>query len=136
MHFLWQYLYPQQREFLLHIAQILVDFGWQGYLVGGGVRDLYRAYTQNQIITLTDIDLVLDQAPPHALTQLISPIQTLRPGAIVQPHPKFLTCDLRWSDLALDIALARQETNPHPPAPPNPGMGHPVPSRWGQITEQ
>jgi len=65
MHFLWQYLYPQQREFLLHIAQILVDFGWQGYLVGGGVRDLYRAYTQNQIITLTDIDLVLDHAPPH-----------------------------------------------------------------------
>jgi len=118
MHFLWQYLYPQQREFLLHIAQILVDFGWQGYLVGGGVRDLYRAYTQNQIITLTDIDLVLDQAPPHALTQLISPIQTLRPGAIVQPHPKFLTCDLRWSDLALDIALARQETYPHPTANP------------------
>jgi len=110
MHFLWQYLHPQQRAFLTHIAQIMADFGWQGYLVGGGVRDLYLAHTRNHIITLPDMDLVLDQPPPQALTQLIPLVTALRPGATVQPHPKFLTCDLHWPDLALDIALARQET--------------------------
>jgi tRNA nucleotidyltransferase (CCA-adding enzyme) len=118
MHFLWQYLHPQQRAFLTHIAQIMADFGWQGYLVGGGVRDLYLAHTRNHIITLPDMDLVLDQAPPQALTQLIPLVTALRPGATVQPHPKFLTCDLHWPDLALDIALARRETYPHPAANP------------------
>lgn len=80
MHFLWQYLHPQQRAFLTHIAQIMADFGWQGYLVGGGVRDLYLAHTRNHIITLPDMDLVLDQAPPQALTQLIPLVTALRPG--------------------------------------------------------
>jgi len=118
MHPLWHQLHPHQRQFLTQIARIIADLGWQGYLVGGGVRDLWLAHTQNQTITLPDIDLVLDQAPPHALTELIPLITALRPGATVQPHPKFLTCDLHWSDLALDIALARQETYPHPTANP------------------
>ncbi len=118
MHPLWQHLHPQQREFLTQIAQRMADLGWQGYLVGGGVRDLWLAHTQNQTITLPDVDLVVDQAPPQALTELIPLVTALRPGASVQPHPKFLTCDLRWPDLALDIALARRETYPHPAANP------------------
>ncbi|MEN9213618.1 MAG: hypothetical protein Q6J18_08740 [Gloeomargarita sp. DG02_3_bins_56] len=112
------YLAPQQRHFLSHLAEKIAPFGWHLYLVGGGVRDLWLAQKQNQVITLCDLDLVLDQAPPEALHQLVPLIQTLRPGALVQPHPKFYTCDLRWPDLALDIALARTETYPHPTANP------------------
>lgn len=112
------YLDPQQREFLTHLAETIAELGWHLYLVGGGVRDLLLAQKQDKIITLSDLDLVLDQAPSQAIDQLIPIIQTLRPGALVQPHPTFYTCDLRWPDLALDIALARTETYPHPTANP------------------
>ncbi|APB34824.1 polyA polymerase [Gloeomargarita lithophora Alchichica-D10] len=112
------HLHPQQRQFLIHLAEKIAELDWHLYLVGGGVRDLFLAQKQNKIITLSDIDIVLDQAPANAIEQLIPHIQTLRPGAVVQPHPKFHTCDLRWPDLALDIALARRETYPHPTANP------------------
>lgn len=115
---LLQHLHPQQRAFLTQFAEKIAALGWHLYLVGGGVRDLLLAQKQNEVITLTDLDLVLDQVPSNALEQLIPPIQALRPGAVVQPHPKFYTCDLRWPDLALDIALARTETYPHPTANP------------------
>lgn len=115
---LLEHLHPYQREFLIYFAQNIADLGWHLYLVGGGVRDLLLAQKENKMITLSDLDLVLDHAPIDAINQLMPMITTRRPGAVVQPHPKFYTCDLRWPDLALDIALARTETYPHPTANP------------------
>lgn len=112
------HLHPQQQQFLTHLAQEVAQRDWHLYLVGGGVRDLLLAQPSHQVITLPDLDLVLDQAPANALEQLIAPIQSLRPGAVVQLHPQFYTCDLRWPDFTLDIALARTETYPHPAANP------------------
>ncbi|MCS7292581.1 MAG: hypothetical protein RMI89_06345 [Gloeomargarita sp. SKYBB_i_bin120] len=112
------YLDPDQRAFLTRTAQAVAAMGGHVYLVGGGVRDLLLAQSQGQTITLSDMDLVLDQVSPDAIGELAQQMSRWRPGALVQPHPKFHTCDLLWPDLALDLALARRETYPHPAANP------------------
>ncbi|MEN9207093.1 MAG: hypothetical protein Q6L50_04995 [Gloeomargarita sp. GMQP_bins_120] len=112
------YLDPQQRDFLQRLGQQVAALGGQAYLVGGGVRDLLLAQQDGQTITLADLDLVLDHLPPTAIDALAEQIRRWRPGALVQPHPKFFTCDILWPDLALDLALARRETYPHPAANP------------------
>ncbi|WP_324603624.1 CBS domain-containing protein, partial [Kamptonema formosum] len=52
-------LNPQLDQFLSETAKIAEQRGWQLYLVGGAVRDLLLAASENSL-SLTDIDLVVD----------------------------------------------------------------------------
>ena len=101
--------------------------GWHLYLVGGAVRDLLLAQ-ENEIVTLQDIDLVVDgcyrPADIGAGVEIATKLQQLYPQARLSVHGDFQTAALLWhkhpelGSLWVDIATARTEFYPYPAANP------------------
>ncbi|MGK7901896.1 MAG: CBS domain-containing protein [Hormoscilla sp.] len=120
-------LTPQLWHLLKMAANAAVSRGWHLYLVGGAVRDLLLADTDN-LVMLQDIDLVVDgfhrSADAGAGVELAKELQQLYPGARLQVHGRFQTAALLWhkdpelDNLWLDIATARTEFYPYPAANP------------------
>ncbi len=119
------------KEQLWHIlkmaANAAVSRGWHLYLVGGAVRDLLLADSED-IVLLQDIDLVVDgfhrSADAGAGVELAKELQQLYPAARLQVHGRFQTAALLWhkdpelDNLWVDIATARTEFYPYPAANP------------------
>ena len=130
---LWQTL--QQRldaslwAMLQAMAAVAVDHGWQLYLIGGGVRDLFLTPTTTPL-RLQDVDLVVDSAyqtlEMGAGVVLAEAIKVQHPEVELQVYGKFQTAALVWhagsgghsSSLLVDIATARTEFYPYPAANP------------------
>jgi len=120
-------LTPQLWHLLKMAANAAVSRGWHLYLVGGAVRDLLLADTDN-LVMLQDIDLVVDgfhrSADAGAGVELAKELQQLYPGACLQVHGRFQTAALLWhkdpelDNLWVDIATARTEFYPYPAANP------------------
>ncbi|MBC6422559.1 MAG: CBS domain-containing protein [Hormoscilla sp. SP12CHS1] len=120
-------LTPQLWHILKMAANAAVSRGWHLYLVGGAVRDLLLADTDN-LVMLQDIDLVVDgfhrSADAGAGVELAKELQQLYPGARLQVHGRFQTAALLWhkdpelDNLWVDIATARTEFYPYPAANP------------------
>jgi tRNA nucleotidyltransferase (CCA-adding enzyme) len=118
------------QDLLAIAAQQAEARGWQLYLVGGGVRDLWLA-TGDAPVMLNDLDLVVDgdhQAASGATDGagmiLGQELQALYPAARLEVHGKFQTAALLWhqdpvlDSLWIDIATARTEFYPYPAANP------------------
>jgi len=128
-------LAPQLREFLQRAAAVAESQNWQLYLVGGAVRDLLLAKT-DQPLMLSDLDLVVDgilnqpesQNSPIAessfAVQIAQALQKIYPAARLDIHGQFQTAALLWhkdtvmGSLWVDIATARTEFYPYPAANP------------------
>ncbi|MBO1347294.1 MAG: CBS domain-containing protein [Hormoscilla sp. GUM202] len=120
-------LTPQLWHILKIAANAAVSCGWHLYLVGGAVRDLLLADSED-IVLLQDIDLVVDgfhrSADAGAGVELAKELQQLYPGARLQVHGRFQTAALLWhkdpelDNLWVDIATARTEFYPYPAANP------------------
>jgi len=120
-------LTPQLWHLLKMAANAATSRGWHLYLVGGAVRDLLLADTDN-LVMLQDIDLVVDgfhrAADAGAGVELAKELQQLYPGARLQVHGRFQTAALLWhkdpelDNLWVDIATARTEFYPYPAANP------------------
>jgi len=101
--------------------------GWHLYLVGGAVRDLLLADSQEKLL-LSDIDLVVDGSyqalTPGAGVELAQTLQAEYPQARLDIHGRFQTAALLWHNdpvlgsLWIDIATARTEFYPYPAANP------------------
>jgi tRNA nucleotidyltransferase (CCA-adding enzyme) len=101
--------------------------GWHLYLVGGAVRDLLLAQSE-QPVMLNDIDLVVDgfhrSAEAEAGVELARSLLLHYPQARLEVHGKFQTAALLWhqdpdlDSLWVDIATARTEFYPYPAANP------------------
>lgn len=130
---LWETLQQRLDEHLWDMLQIMagvaIDRGWQLYLVGGGVRDLFL--TPNSVpLQLQDVDLVVDSAyqtlEMGAGVVLAEAIKTEYPEVDLQIYGRFQTAALVWHGNALqksesfmvDIATARTEFYPYPAANP------------------
>lgn len=81
--------------------------GWNLYLVGGAVRDLFLARPN------LDLDLVLE-GDAIALARKLAEIGS---GEVVA-HPRFGTAKFRQQRISLDLATARSESYPKPGALP------------------
>jgi tRNA nucleotidyltransferase (CCA-adding enzyme) len=81
--------------------------GWNLYLVGGAVRDLFLARPN------LDLDLVLE-GDAIALARRLAEIR----GGEVVAHPRFGTAKFRQQRISLDLATARSESYPRPGALP------------------
>ncbi|MEL6399008.1 MAG: CBS domain-containing protein [Cyanobacteria bacterium J06626_4] len=130
---LWQTL--QQRldaslwAMLQVMAAVAVDHGWQLYLIGGGVRDLFLTPPTTPL-RLQDVDLVVDSAyqtlEMGAGVVLAEAIKAQHPEVELQVYGKFQTAALVWhagsgghpSSRLVDIATARTEFYPYPAANP------------------
>ncbi|MEM6836846.1 MAG: CBS domain-containing protein [Cyanobacteria bacterium P01_C01_bin.120] len=131
---LWQTL--QQRldpglwKMLQTMATVASDRGWQLYLVGGGVRDLFLSDGAAPL-NLPDVDLVVDSAyqtlEMGAGVVLAEAIKAQYPQAELQVYGRFQTAALVWhqspfdaagNSLMVDIATARTEFYPYPAANP------------------
>jgi tRNA nucleotidyltransferase (CCA-adding enzyme) len=122
-----EHLTPPLQQLLEVAAKLAQTRGWQLYLVGGAVRDLLLAESDD-ILTLTDIDLVVDghhlSADRDAGVELAKALQKLYPGSRLDIHGEFKTAALLWHkdpifhSLWIDIATARTEFYPYPAANP------------------
>lgn len=130
---LWQTL--QQRlevelwSMLQDMAAVALDRGWQLYLVGGGVRDLFLT-PSSEPLALQDVDLVVDSAyqtlEMGAGVVLAEAIKAKHPEVDLQVYGRFQTAALVWHEtpgqgshsLMVDIATARTEFYPYPAANP------------------
>jgi tRNA nucleotidyltransferase (CCA-adding enzyme) len=122
-----EHLTPQLQQLLEVAAKLAQSRGWQLYLVGGAVRDLLLA-DSDDILTLTDIDLVVDghhlSADRDAGVELAKALQKLYPVSRLDIHGEFKTAALLWHkdpifhSLWIDIATARTEFYPYPAANP------------------
>jgi tRNA nucleotidyltransferase (CCA-adding enzyme) len=120
-------LAPPLQQILAIAAEQAEQRGWHLYLVGGGVRDLLLA-NSDQPVMLSDIDLVVDgfhrSADVGAGVELARSLQALYPEARLEVHGKFQTAALLWhkdpdlDSLWIDIATARTEFYPCPAANP------------------
>ncbi|MDB9527677.1 CBS domain-containing protein [Oscillatoria sp. CS-180] len=128
-HSLKQRLDSELWEMLEIMAAAAVDRGWQLYLVGGGVRDLFLTPT-SEPLKLQDVDLVVDSAyqtlEMGAGVVLAETIKAQHPEAELQVYGRFQTAALVWhgdaaqnrDPLMVDIATARTEFYPYPAANP------------------
>ena len=130
---LWQTLQarlaPALWEMLQAMATVARDRGWQLYLVGGGVRDLFLSDADSPL-RLPDVDLVVDSAyqtlEMGAGVVLAEAIKAQYPEVELQIYGRFQTAALVWHDspfgdagsLMVDIATARTEFYPYPAANP------------------
>ncbi|RZM78756.1 CBS domain-containing protein [Leptolyngbya iicbica] len=130
---LWQTLQarlaPALWEMLQSMAAVARDRGWQLYLVGGGVRDLFLS-EPDTLLDLPDVDLVVDSAyqtlEMGAGVVLAEAIKAQHPDAELQVYGRFQTAALVWhtspmggdGSLMVDIATARTEFYPYPAANP------------------
>lgn len=114
-------------QLLLDAANLVQEQGWHLYLVGGGVRDLLLAKTEEPLL-LSDIDLVVDScyqpADVGAGVEVAKALQKCYPHARLETHGAFQTAALLWhkdpvfQSLWIDIATARTEFYPYPAANP------------------
>ncbi|MEM8638692.1 MAG: hypothetical protein AAGG51_07770 [Cyanobacteria bacterium P01_G01_bin.54] len=118
---------PAPWQLLQQLAQAAQTRGWQLYLVGGVVRDLFlSAQTSTAQLQFKDIDLVVDgmATPDQAGVELAQAIQPLYSTAKLTIHGSFQTAALTWEDdpelghLGVDIATTRTEVYPYPAANP------------------
>ncbi|NEQ45193.1 MAG: CBS domain-containing protein [Leptolyngbya sp. SIOISBB] len=130
---LWQTLQrrlePALWAMLQTMATVARDRGWQLYLVGGGVRDLFLSEADTPL-SLPDVDLVVDSAyqtlEMGAGIVLAEAIKAQHPEADLQVYGRFQTAALVWHEspthdsdsLMVDIATARTEFYPYPAANP------------------
>ncbi len=101
-------LSPAQRFAFEAIRTAAEQLGIAAYLVGGAVRDWLLG-----LPTIDDLDFVVEGdalALAHRLRE--------QHGGSVQTYPRFGTATWHIEALAVDIAMARQETYPHPAALP------------------
>jgi len=79
------------------MAQVASDRGWQLYLIGGGVRDLFLS-DDAAPLTLPDVDLVVDSAyqtlEMGAGVVLAEAIKAQHPEAELQVYGRFQTAAL------------------------------------------
>ncbi len=100
--------FPVELVSLLRAAGDLAwSRGWNLYLVGGAVRDLFLARPN------LDLDLVLE-GDAIALARNLAEIR----GGEVVAHPRFGTAKFRQQRISLDLATARSESYPKPGALP------------------
>jgi tRNA nucleotidyltransferase (CCA-adding enzyme) len=100
--------FPVELVSLLRAAGDLAwSRGWNLYLVGGAVRDLFL------IRPNLDLDLVLE-GDAIALARNLAEIK----GGEVVAHPRFGTAKFRQQRISLDLATARSESYPKPGALP------------------
>ncbi|HEY9695213.1 MAG TPA: CBS domain-containing protein [Oculatellaceae cyanobacterium] len=138
-------LVPELWNLLSQASEQAEKRGWHLYLVGGAVRDLVIAGSQESSaieaagrqltppsspppLYLQDIDLVVDgfhrSADVGAGVELAKALQAIYPEARLDVHGSFQTAALLWhKDLVLgslwvDIATARTEFYPYPAANP------------------
>lgn len=126
-------LVPVLWQFLQTVAQAAADRGWNLYLVGGAVRDLYLSTLQSHALALPDLDLVVEGCPDDQSNQewteaagvaLAQVLLRIYPGARLDLHGRFQTAALFWyqdpllGSLSVDIATARTEFYPYPAANP------------------
>ncbi|GAB4282304.1 MAG: CBS domain-containing protein [Oscillatoriaceae cyanobacterium] len=121
-------LVPQQWRLLQLTAEMAASRGWQLYLVGGAVRDLFLASNDDEPLCLKDIDLVVDgfhtRADRAAGVELAKALQAKYPNCRLEIHGSFQTAALLWhkdpelDSLWIDIATARTEFYPKPAANP------------------
>ncbi|MEM6520856.1 MAG: CBS domain-containing protein [Cyanobacteria bacterium P01_C01_bin.70] len=131
---LWQTLQQRLDTALWKMLQAMAteasDRGWQLYLVGGGVRDLFLSDRATSL-NLPDVDLVVDSAyqtlEMGAGIVLAEAIKAQYPEAELQVYGRFQTAALVWHQspfdpsggpLMVDIATARTEFYPYPAANP------------------
>ncbi|MDY6897154.1 MAG: CBS domain-containing protein [Cyanobacteriota bacterium] len=120
-------LAPTLWEFLTKVSKEAKQRGWHLYIVGGAVRDLLLANSEEPLL-IPDIDMVVDgfhnAADVGAGVELASAIQKIYPGARLDVHGDFQTAALFWHNhekldsLCIDIATARTEFYPYPAANP------------------
>ncbi|WP_299407185.1 CBS domain-containing protein [Acaryochloris sp. IP29b_bin.148] len=117
-------LSPLLHTLLTTAAAAAADQGWQLYLVGGAVRDLLLAGS-DQPYRVREFDLVVDGvATTAAGVALAQTLQQAYPETQLQVYGQFQTAALIWpagSELAgfsVDIATARSEFYPYPAANP------------------
>jgi tRNA nucleotidyltransferase (CCA-adding enzyme) len=129
-------LAPQLWNVLMAAAAQAEARGWQLYLVGGAVRDLFLAnlaafdegLDEQPALFMPDIDLVVDgfhrAADQAAGVELARALQQQYPSVRLQVHGRFQTAALTWhndpelNSLWIDIATARTEFYPYPAANP------------------
>ena len=120
-------LAPALWEFLTKVSIEAKQRSWHLYIVGGAVRDLLLANSEEPLL-IPDIDMVVDgfhnAADVGAGVELASAIQQIYPGARLDVHGDFQTAALLWHNdakldsLCVDIATARTEFYPYPAANP------------------
>jgi len=121
-------LQPQLSQLLDRAAEEAEKRGWHLYLVGGGVRDLLLAETNEERVSITDIDLVVDGFHKAAIVgagvSLAKALQSEYKNCRLEVHGQFQTAALLWHNdpqfdsLWIDIATARTEFYPYPAANP------------------
>jgi tRNA nucleotidyltransferase (CCA-adding enzyme) len=100
--------FPEELVSLLRTAGDLAwSRGWNLYLVGGAVRDLFLARPN------LDLDLVLE-GDAIALARKLAEVR----GGELVAHPRFGTAKFRQQRISLDLATARSESYPRPGALP------------------
>ena len=120
-------LAPALWEFLTKVSIEAKQRSWHLYIVGGAVRDLLLANSEEPLL-IPDIDMVVDgfhnAADVGAGVELASAIQQIYPGARLDVHGDFQTAALLWHNdakldsLCVDIATARTEFYPYTAANP------------------
>ncbi|MGF1491339.1 MAG: CBS domain-containing protein [Microcoleaceae cyanobacterium] len=133
-------LSPALLALIDQLAQAAEQRNWQLFLVGGGVRDLLLADSEEPLF-LSDLDLVVDgyqrtlsiSEPPDSTSESepIAPAVVLAktllrnyPAARLEVHGQFQTAALLWENdptlhsLGIDIATARTEFYAYPAANP------------------
>ncbi|MEB3225976.1 MAG: CBS domain-containing protein [Synechococcus sp.] len=126
-HIFAERLAPSLWKLLQDVATEAEKRGWHLYLVGGAVRDVLLA-DSNEELLLQDIDLVVDgfhaAADVGAGVTLANYICDRQPNARLSVHGEFQTAAILWhkdsvlGSLWLDIATARTEFYPYPAANP------------------
>ncbi|NEO84195.1 MAG: CBS domain-containing protein [Spirulina sp. SIO3F2] len=124
-------LQPATWQLLEQLAAAAEARGWQLYMVGGVVRDLWLAAHSDRQFQFKDIDLVVegaDAAEAQAGVELAKTIQEQYPDAKLTTHGAFQTAALTWDNdpelgnlgdnLGVDIATARTEHYAYPAANP------------------
>lgn len=120
-------LAPALWQVLMTAAEAAERRGWHLYLVGGAVRDLLLADSEDTLL-ISDIDLVVDgfhrSLTEAAGVELAREMQLQYPDGRLQVHGRFQTAALLWhrdpdlDSLWIDIATARTEFYPYPAANP------------------
>lgn len=99
---------PDESLILLRTAAASAEaLGYQVYLVGGSVRDLFLE------ISSQDVDLVVEGDGPRLAEALAEAV-----GGSVAAHSPFGTAQVRAKGITVDLATARKERYPHPGALP------------------
>jgi len=101
-------LRPEQHQAFDAIRRAAAAAGLPAFLVGGAVRDWLLGLPE-----IDDLDFVVEG---NAIALAESLRQ--RHGGEVHAHPKFGTATWRLDGVAVDLAMARRESYPHPAALP------------------